>query len=38
MHDFWCTDASQMHYGILAERVRYFKENEEDNNYGKDRK
>lgn len=29
MHDFWCTDASQMHYGILAERVRYFKENEE---------
>ena len=29
MHDFWCTDAGQMYYNILAERVRYFKENEE---------
>ena len=30
MHDFWCTDAGQMHFGILAERVRYFKESEEE--------
>ncbi|MDO4307901.1 MAG: PD-(D/E)XK nuclease family transposase [Eubacteriales bacterium] len=26
MHDFSCTDAKDMHYKILAERVRYFKE------------
>ncbi len=29
MHDMWCVEAEDMHYGILAERVRYFKENEE---------
>lgn len=29
MHDFWCTDAEDMHYEILAERVRYFKKEEE---------
>lgn len=29
MHDFWCTDADDMHYEILAERVRYFKKEEE---------
>ncbi len=28
MHDFYCTDADDMYYGILAERVRYFKEDE----------
>lgn len=27
MHDFACTQADDMHYPILAERVRYFKEN-----------
>ena len=27
MHDFSCTQAEDMHYPILAERVRYFKEN-----------
>ena len=27
MHDFACTQAEDMHYPILAERVRYFKEN-----------
>lgn len=26
MHDFSCTDAKDMHYEILADRVRYFKE------------
>ena len=26
MHDFSCTDAKDMHYKILADRVRYFKE------------
>lgn len=29
MHDFACTKANDMHYPILADRVRYFKENEE---------
>lgn len=29
MHDMWCVEAEDMHYEILAERVRYFKENEE---------
>ena len=29
MHDMWCVEADDMHYSILAERVRYFKENEE---------
>lgn len=29
MHDMWCVEAEDMHYGILADRVRYFKENEE---------
>ena len=29
MHDFACTDAKDMYYGILADRVRYFKETEE---------
>ena len=28
MHDFHCTNADDMHYSVLAERVRYFKENE----------
>lgn len=28
MHDFWCTDADDMNYGVLADRVRYFKETE----------
>lgn len=28
MHDFHCTSASEMHYDILADRVRYFKETE----------
>ncbi len=28
MQDFRCTDASQMNYDILANRVRYFKEDE----------
>lgn len=27
MHDFACTQAEDMHYPVLAERVRYFKEN-----------
>lgn len=30
MHDMWCVEPEDMHYGILAERVRYFKENEEE--------
>ena len=29
MHDFSCTSAEQMHYQILANRVRYFKEDQE---------
>lgn len=28
MHDFSCTDAEDMHYKVLADRVRYFKEDE----------
>lgn len=28
MHDFSCTDAKNMNYKILADRVRYFKEDE----------
>ena len=28
MHDFRCTQAEDMYYAVLAERVRYFKENE----------
>ena len=27
MHDFFCKDPQDMHYMVLAERVRYFKEN-----------
>ena len=27
MHDFHCTDARDMNYPVLAERVHYFKEN-----------
>lgn len=27
MHDFNCVDADDMHYGLLAERTRYLKEN-----------
>ncbi len=30
MHDFSCTSAEEMHYQILADRVRYFKEDTED--------
>ncbi len=26
MHDFWCTDADDMYNAVLADRVRYFKE------------
>ena len=29
MHDFSCTDPSDMHYRVLAERARYFKETKE---------
>lgn len=29
MHDFYCTDADDMNYGKLSERVRYFKATEE---------
>ncbi len=29
MHDFSCTDAADMHYGALAERVKFFKESKE---------
>lgn len=25
----WCVEAEDMHYGVLAERVRYFKEDKE---------
>lgn len=28
MHDFACTDSADMYYDVLAERVRYFKEDE----------
>jgi hypothetical protein len=28
MHDFICTNASDMHYDVLAKRVGYFKESE----------
>lgn len=28
MHDFRCTSAKSMHYKVLADRVRYFKETE----------
>lgn len=27
MHDFWCTNARDMYNTVLADRVRYFKEN-----------
>ena len=29
MHDFRCTQADDMYYAILSERVRYLKETEE---------
>ena len=29
MHDFSCTDPSDMYYDILAERARFFKESKE---------
>ena len=29
MHDFFCTNPDDMYYKVLAERVRYFKENDE---------
>lgn len=29
MHDFACTKSEEMHYPILAKRVRYFKEEQE---------
>ena len=29
MHDFSCTDPAKMHYGVLADRVRFFKESKE---------
>ena len=29
MHDFSCTDASEMYYDVLAERVKFFKESKE---------
>lgn len=29
MHDFFCTNAEDMHYKILADRVRFFKESKE---------
>ena len=29
MHDFFCTQAGDMHYSVLAERVRQFKESDE---------
>ena len=28
MHDFFCTDPDDMHYKVLADKVRYFKEDE----------
>ncbi len=30
MHDFSCTDAADMYYGVLAERVKFFKESKEE--------
>ncbi|MBR1673118.1 MAG: hypothetical protein IJ702_09340 [Fretibacterium sp.] len=30
MHDFFCKDPDQMHYRVLADRTRYFKESEEE--------
>ena len=32
MHDFHCTDAKDMHYKLLADRVRYFKETQKGRN------
>ena len=29
MHDFYCTSADDMHYKVLADRVKHFKETEE---------
>jgi len=29
MHDFFCTNPNDMHYELLADKVRYFKESEE---------
>ncbi|MBE6612829.1 MAG: hypothetical protein E7632_10090 [Ruminococcaceae bacterium] len=29
MHDMWCVEADDMHYDVLAGRVRYFKEDKE---------
>ncbi len=29
MHDFSCTNPADMHYGVLADRVRFFKESKE---------
>lgn len=29
MHDMWCCKAEQMHYDVLADRVKYFKEDVE---------
>lgn len=29
MHDFWCTSADEMYYGVLARGVRHYKEEEE---------
>lgn len=29
MNDFFCTDAKDMHYKELSDKVRYFKETEE---------
>ena len=29
MHDFSCTNAADMYYGTLADRVRFFKESKE---------
>ena len=29
MHDMWCVEAEDMHYQVLADRVRYFKETKE---------
>ena len=29
IHDFFCTDPNDMHYKELADKVRYFKEDEE---------
>ncbi|MCI8285571.1 MAG: hypothetical protein HFE90_09980 [Firmicutes bacterium] len=29
MHDFSCTDANDMNYSVLADRIRFFKESKE---------